>query len=270
LLAKAGQVVLIESGLLYMKKLLDTAHANTRAITAHARNNVVGLDVYMSNLPDSDIKEFNKYVKQQLQTLTAHGETTHDLVTNLFKSYLSVKCEKFVLFIERKKDSYNANYIDFRHEKLMVVAEKYYDLLKLAGAWSPHEQNVLALTVTIAELERGHKLPCGRGDHNKHQTPSERFKGGQAWRAIALKNGEAHAKTVGKITFHPHHGFWTIHKPNKCTLATTITAGSEETSNPGTKIPQTKTTSKPPLSWAQATAAVIGNNNDNANEELDA
>jgi hypothetical protein len=139
-----GHVVLIESGLLYMKKLLDTAHADTRATTTHARNNLAGLDVYMSGLPESDIKEFNKYVKQQLQTLTARGETTHDLVTNLFKGYLSVKCEKFVLFIERKRDSYNTNDIDFTPDTLMAVAEKDYDSMKLkgAGTWSPLTNNM--------------------------------------------------------------------------------------------------------------------------------
>jgi hypothetical protein len=148
-----------------MKKLLDTAHADTQATTAHARNNLAGLDVYMSGLPESDIKEFNKYVKQQLQTLTARGETTHDLVTNLFKGCLSVKCEKFVLFIERKKDSYNANDIDFTHETLMAVVEKHYDSMKLEGAWtavSPHEQHVLALTAKITKLERGRKPPRDR------------------------------------------------------------------------------------------------------------
>jgi hypothetical protein len=61
----AGHVVLIESSLLYMKNLLDTAHADTWATTAHACNNLAGLDVYMSSLPELDIKEFKKYVKQQ-------------------------------------------------------------------------------------------------------------------------------------------------------------------------------------------------------------
>jgi hypothetical protein len=98
-------------------------------------------------------------------------------------------------------------------------------------------------------------------------TLPEHFKGEQAWKAIAPKSGEAHAKTVGMIAFHwcPHHGFWTVHKPNECTLAPTTTACSVETSKPGTK-----TASKPPLSWAQAMTAVICNHNDTANEESDA
>jgi hypothetical protein len=270
----AGNVIFVESGLLYMKKLLDTAHANTRATMAHARSNLAGLDAYMTNLPESDIKEFKKYVKQQLQTLTARGETIHDLVTNLFKGYLSVKCEKFVSFIERKKDSFNANDIDFTHETLMAVAEKHYDFMKLEGAWnsvSPHEQHVLALTTKIAELEKNRKPPRDRGDRNKQQTPSERFKGEQAWKAIAPKNGEPHAKTVGKLTFHwcPHHGFWTAHKPSDCTLATTGAPSIDVSRKQGTKTPPVKPATKPPVSWAQATAAVIGNNNDDTNKESD-
>jgi hypothetical protein len=146
--------------------------------------------------------------------------------------------------------------------------------MQLKGAWNavpPHEQHVLALTAKISELERGRKPPCDCGDHNRQQTPSKRFKGEQAWKAIAPKNGEVHAKMVGKITFDwcPHHSFWTVHKASKCTLAMTITAGSEDTIKLGSKTPQTKIAPKPTLSWAQATAAVISNNNDNTNEQLD-
>jgi hypothetical protein len=54
----------------------------------------------------------------------ACGETNYDLVTNLFKGYLSVKCKKFMLFIEQKKDSYNVSDINFTHKTLMAVAEK--------------------------------------------------------------------------------------------------------------------------------------------------
>jgi hypothetical protein len=77
---------------------------------------------------------------------------------------------------------------------------------------------------------------------------------------------------VGKITFHwcHHHGFWTVHKPSECTLATTAPAGAEETTKPGSKAPQTKIAHTLPLSWAQATAAILGNSNDDTQEELDA
>jgi hypothetical protein len=76
----------VESGLLYIKKLLMNAEADTRATTAHARNNLGSLDTYMmSSLEGSDVKAFNKYVRRQLQTLTARSETTQDLVNKLCK-----------------------------------------------------------------------------------------------------------------------------------------------------------------------------------------
>jgi hypothetical protein len=81
--------------------------------------------------------------------------------------------------------------------------------MKLEGAWnvvSPDKQHVLALTTKITE--KGHKPTCDCGDCNKQHTPSKRFKGKQAWKAITPMVGEAHAKMVRKISFHwhPHHG----------------------------------------------------------------
>lgn len=77
----AGATDDIESGLLFAKKLLITAEVDSRATTSHARENLGALDALMRTIPDSDINEFNMCVRQQLQTLTARGESTQDLVT---------------------------------------------------------------------------------------------------------------------------------------------------------------------------------------------
>jgi hypothetical protein len=61
------------------------------ANTVKARENIVSLREYMEVLPDSNITEFNKYVKKQMETLAAGCETINDLVTNLFKGYSHVK-----------------------------------------------------------------------------------------------------------------------------------------------------------------------------------
>jgi hypothetical protein len=58
-LCLAGLNDTIDSGLLFLKKLLMIAEADTRATTAHARDNLINLDNYMSQLPGSDIREFH-------------------------------------------------------------------------------------------------------------------------------------------------------------------------------------------------------------------
>jgi hypothetical protein len=51
----AGATNNIDSGLLYLKKLLMIAEADTWATTAHARNNLINLDSFMTQLPGSDV-----------------------------------------------------------------------------------------------------------------------------------------------------------------------------------------------------------------------
>jgi len=76
------------------------------ANTAKARENLVFLREYMVALPDSNITEFNKYVKKQMETLAAGGETTNDLITNLFKGYSHAKDKDFCEWIKAKKRAY--------------------------------------------------------------------------------------------------------------------------------------------------------------------
>lgn len=45
----------------------------------------------METLQDSNVEKFNAYVKEQLETLAAGGETMNDLITNLFKGYAKAK-----------------------------------------------------------------------------------------------------------------------------------------------------------------------------------
>jgi hypothetical protein len=59
----------------------------------------------MKALPDSNIAEFNRYVKRQMETLTVEGETTNDLVTNLFKGYFHAMDKDFCEWIKAKKHS---------------------------------------------------------------------------------------------------------------------------------------------------------------------
>ena len=83
----------------------------------------------MSNLQDN-ITEFNEFVKTQRAALIARGETTQDLLVNLFKGYKSAADTKFVTYIEGKEDEYNEGK-DISADSLMELAEsKYRTLVK--------------------------------------------------------------------------------------------------------------------------------------------
>ena len=52
----------------FLKTIIDHTYTSTLANTAKARENFVSLREYMEALPDSNITEFNKYVKKQMET----------------------------------------------------------------------------------------------------------------------------------------------------------------------------------------------------------
>jgi hypothetical protein len=89
----------------------------------------------MESLPDSNIMQFNQYIKKQLKTLAAGRETTNDLITNLFKGFSRAKDKDFHTWIKSEKQAYfnkmfqiNANGLDF-----MELLENYYKDAHTAG-----------------------------------------------------------------------------------------------------------------------------------------
>jgi hypothetical protein len=55
---------------------------------------------------DSDVESFNFYVKAQIKSLSARGETSSDLLVNLFKGYKAANDVEFLDFIWRKENAY--------------------------------------------------------------------------------------------------------------------------------------------------------------------
>jgi hypothetical protein len=89
----------------FLASIIDHTYTSTKANTTVARDNLATLAEYMESLPDGNIKQFNQYVKTQLEVLAAGGETTNDLVTNLFKGYGKVKDKAFREWLRTKKSA---------------------------------------------------------------------------------------------------------------------------------------------------------------------
>ena len=71
---------------------------------------------------DSNIGRFNQYVKLLIQPLTAHNQTTSDLLINLFKGYEAVSDEAFRAWLLRKQDDHEAGE-EFASDELMLAAK---------------------------------------------------------------------------------------------------------------------------------------------------
>jgi len=62
--------------------LIREAQIDTRPTVLHLRGKLSSLDSYISSYISYDIVKFNEYVKYLMDSLTARGETTHDLLAN--------------------------------------------------------------------------------------------------------------------------------------------------------------------------------------------
>jgi hypothetical protein len=142
----------------FLKAIIDQTYTSTRANSAVARENLTNLAEYTESLPDSNILEFNAYVKKQVEVLASGGKTTTDLVTHLFKGYSKAKDKVFREWIRIKKLEYfdqtfniNPNCLDF-----MELTENHYKDALIAKEWlQPDEdqQTIIALQTKIEEVQ---------------------------------------------------------------------------------------------------------------------
>ena len=158
--------------------------------------------------------------------MASRGETTHDLLSNLFKGYAVASDNTFTKYIERKQEEYEDG-ADLQPISLMSLADKKYKTLKVKGTWnapSQEEEKILALKTEIDQLKHSRKetpsappsisrkQPSRLADRprwlNRNETPSDvnetRQYAGHTWYYCCEKTG-------GKC-----HGKWRQHKPSEC------------------------------------------------------
>ena len=83
------------SGNLLLKVLVRESHLDTNATISWIITQLSSLDEYMMII-GSDIGKFNFHVQTLIGSLTAQGETSTDLLTNLFKGYAECSDKTFV------------------------------------------------------------------------------------------------------------------------------------------------------------------------------
>lgn len=226
-------------GVLLLKTIIQQSHIDTNATTSAIRHALATLDSYMP-VVSYDITKFNQYVRTQLEALQARGETTHDLTTNLFRAYLTVKDKDFKEYIKRKESDYEENNERLEPEKLMSFAENRFKIRKLRGIWnapSPEDEKIIALEAKLKRMEN--KKP-GKANPNSKETNSN-SKGNQKkkfkvedWMLVRPKPGESHDKVVDGKDWHwcPKHEKWTRHKPSECQGKGATKSGDKAKSKP--------------------------------------
>jgi hypothetical protein len=114
-----------KSGNLLLKVIIRESHIDTNATTSNIRTKLSSLDTYIHTI-GQDITKFNGYVKLLIDSLQARGETTQDLLTNLFKGYAVCSDKEFVSYIKRKHETYEEG-TDIEPDNLMKLADTKYD-----------------------------------------------------------------------------------------------------------------------------------------------
>jgi hypothetical protein len=224
----------LPSGNLLLKIIIRESHLDTNATISTIRTNLSNLDTYMLTI-GGDITKFNTYVKELVESLTARGETTTDLLINLFKGYLAVEDKTFHLYVLRKQEEYNEGGTP-TEDSLMSLAKNKFTLLKDAGRYnmpSAEEEKILALQAELKQVakrwskeRKGHKpeeLAKKKvgwktdKDKKKAEKPnwmSEKPKEENLRKSKSWNNKDWYwcsEETGGQCDGH-----WRVHKPSKC------------------------------------------------------
>jgi hypothetical protein len=143
----------IPCGALLLKIIIKKAHVDTRATVSFIRTALSSLETKMMAL-DSNISKFNAYVETQVIALEARGETTTDLLVNVFKGYETAQDSEFALFIKHKKDAYDEGG-DIIVTSLMDATENKFKTRVVIKTWSAptkEQEQILALTAQVHQL----------------------------------------------------------------------------------------------------------------------
>jgi len=222
------------SGNLLLKIIIRESHLDTNATISTIRTNLSNLDNYMLTI-GGDITKFNTYVKELVESLTARGETTTDLLINLFKGYLAVEDKTFHHYVLRKQEEYNEGGT-MTEDSLMNLAKNKFTLLKDAGRYnmpSAEEEKIMALQAELKQVtkrwskdKKGHKsedtkkkvgFKPDKDKQKKAEKPnwmSERPKEENLRKAKSWNNKDWYwcsEETGGQCDGH-----WRVHKPSKC------------------------------------------------------
>ena len=144
------------SGPLYLKVPVGIAHIDTRSTESHLRETMSSLEKCIV-IFDYNIETFNQYVAAQRSALLARGETSNDLLVNLFKAYLIFPDMTFTNYIQKQKDNYDDGDDKMIENSLMAKVSLKHKILIKEGKYNvqtKEEQKIIALSDEFDELKR--------------------------------------------------------------------------------------------------------------------
>jgi hypothetical protein len=176
----------------------------------------------MVHLQDNNT-EFNEFVKAQRDSLEARGETTLNLLVNLFKGYKASADDCFVTYIESKEDDYNEGQ-NKSPDMLMELAESKYKTLVETSQWkqpTAADRKIVALMAQLQALQvikPDKETPAKRATDKKATDSTNKD---AKWFLTPPKADKSKKKQKGGKDWwwcpnHAKKGKWVRHDPATC------------------------------------------------------
>ena len=164
----------LESGIILLKIIIRESHLDTNTTKNSIRTQLSNLNEYITTI-GCDIVKFNKHVKRLLEQLNASGVETHNLLTNLFKAYVSVKDARFVDYDTEKLSRYEEGELMEADQLMTLKANKYKNMM-IQNQWeapSPHDATIQALQSKVEKLQQELKRALKITQHKNPQKKKE-------------------------------------------------------------------------------------------------
>jgi len=124
---KGDEKEMVQDGPLYLRILISRVMIASRSTLSYIQRTLSELDDYMTSV-DNNITTFKEFVRLQLDALAARGESSSDLMVNLFKGSLATPDKEFATCIKQKKNAYEEGQ-DLQEDDLMTMAENKFKSL---------------------------------------------------------------------------------------------------------------------------------------------
>ena len=111
----------IEDGPMFLKIIKSRNTIDSRSTITYIRSTLSDLNRQMIRF-NSNVTHFNDFVKAQLDALQSRGETSNDIMVNLFKGYMAIADSQFKQYISQKINVYDKG-SNITKELLMNLAE---------------------------------------------------------------------------------------------------------------------------------------------------
>jgi hypothetical protein len=218
-------------GTLFLKIIISKVHVDSRATVGYLRLAIGKLDTKMLEC-NSDVTQFNQYVKRVLMELVARGERSDNehILINIFHSYATVADTEFRAFTSRKREVWEEGE-DISVAELMALGEHKFKSIKLSGKWqapTDADEKIIALSARFEE-----RMNKPLKNKSKPNPKSKRMKEGKsfkekmkariakwAWTKVPPKEGEPVTKIFEGRTFHlecaNHPNQWVCHTTEEC------------------------------------------------------